>query len=540
MRYTKILLLLSLFTIYAVNIVVGQVVDSNNPYNAYQSEYGIEVNQEPYTLNIRSFAAYPSLFATTSDACQITLNQYNYYLLRNHQYNVNDQTPDQTTLSTLDEISSFVYLSSHYENDFEGYEGCRDDFNQRYYILHRQNRFFITHFGMCMPSVCTPDDVLTIIEGLRRIRSTYGSDNVGDYDTTPALYTLLDADYPLRVYDSDTENDNAKDHPFSQVVFWSVIITALVLFIAGTLYHIYKNVYDEQIDELHRNINLWRFEHNSSIFERMFLIGFSGLRSWEKLFDTRSKYDATALITLRGFKFIFSIWLAVGIFSYVYYIPVYPQNKIYDDISKDFLFTPGKALFLLVDCLLWMSGIYTAYGFLYELVKKHDYSNLTWTQYIMIYTVEYFNKFVKLLAIIFIAAFIYSVGATTIGNGPVFSEKHFFMSKRMRDYFYTYLIFVNNLIDIDNQGMIWASFLALEIQFFIFSLPIINLFLTRRNFSYLIIASAMVGSLVASNFWAHCKDVDISVIKDALPLIEYQQKIWNKAFPYCFGILTGF
>lgn len=537
MKYTKIMLQLILLTLSVVNIAVGQTTRTNNPYSAYQSEYGFEVNQEPYTLNIRTFAAYPSLFATTSSACQNRMNQYNYYLLRNHQNTVNDQRPDGATLSVLDEISSFVYLSSHYENDFEGYESCRDEFNQRYYILHRKDRFFITHFGMCMPSVCTPDDIQIIIQGLRELRATYGSTNVGNYDVTPALYTMLDADYPLRVYDSDTQNEDAKDLEFGHIMFWVVILASLALVIASTLYHIYKNFTDNyDINNMHRNINLVRSEQNSNIFERIF----SGLRSWEKLLDTRCRYDANALTTLRGFKFVFSIWLAVGIFSYIYYIPAYPQDKIYYDLSRDVLFTPAKALFFLTDCLLWISGIYTAYGFLYELVMKHDYSNSTRWQYAKIYAVEIFNKAARLFAIIFISALVYGWAAASIGNGPVFSEKYYFMTRSMNDYFYTYLIFVNNLIDIENQGMIWGSFLACEMQLFVLALPLINLFLIRRNLSVFIISILMTGSLFASYFWAVGKDVHISVVTDALPVIEYQQKFWNKAFPYCFGILTGF
>ena len=49
----------------------------------------------------------------------------------------------------------------------------------------------------------------------------------------------------------------------------------------------------------------------------------------------------------------------------------------------------------------------------------------------------------------------------------------------------------------------------------------------------------MISSLGTSFVWSITKDVKISVIRDAFQVVEYQQKFWNKGFPYGIGIFTG-
>jgi len=86
----------------------------------------------------------------------------------------------------------------------------------------------------------------------------------------------------------------------------------------------------------------------------------------------------------------------------------------------------------------------------------------------------------KLFILAAAALLMFGWAAPTIGNGPVFSEKYYFMTRKMNDYWYTYLTFSNNFLEVENQGMIWGSFLATEIQLFIISIPLIRALLTHR------------------------------------------------------------
>ena len=162
------------------------------------------------------------------------------------------------------------------------------------------------------------------------------------------------------------------------------------------------------------------------------------------------------------------------------YIPLKSSEKLEDDLSKDILTTLGKSLIFLTDCLLWMSGVYTAYGFIFELVYRYNSENQNIQDKIVVYGLEILNKVAKLFILVATALFIFGWAVPTIGNGPVNSEKYYFMTRPMNDYWYTYLTFSNNFLEIENQGMIWGSFLATELQLFLCALPMIRTLVRRR------------------------------------------------------------
>jgi hypothetical protein len=111
----------------------------------------------------------------------------------------------------------------------------------------------------------------------------------------------------------------------------------------------------------------------------------------------------------------------------------------------------------------------------------------------------------------------------------------------MRKYWWTYLVYINNLHpSIRNQGMIWGSFFALEVQLFIAFLPFVGMLLYNRRLAILAILSIMIGTMAAGFSWAITKDVTLSPLDDPYEAMRYEQKPWNKGFPYGFGILIGY
>ena len=440
----------------------------------YLENYGRDIGLTPYGFNIRNFLAYPHLLSRTSRVCQLRLTHYNQQLLNNVINTANGIAPTLETINSISEISNFVHLSSDTENDFNGYETCRDDLRQRYYILHREDQFSINHFGMCMPMECTPEDVENIINGFRRMRRLFQDQNINEFESSAAVLSLLDGNFPLRVYDSDVQNEDSKDIEFGHVAFWVFMGIFFLIVISGTIYHIYLQARDGE--EMENNLRGNEIDR----FAQRLIIGLSIVKAWERLLNTSGKYGANTLETLRGFKFIFGIWLAAGLYSYVMYIPLKSSEKLEDDLSKDILTTLGKSLIFLTDCLLWMSGVYTAYGFIFELVYRYNSENQNIQDKIIVYGLEILNKVAKLFILVATALFIFGWAVPTIGNGPVNSEKYYFMTRPMNDYWYTYLTFSNNFLEIENQGMIWGSFLATELQLFLCALPMIRTLVRRR------------------------------------------------------------
>ncbi|CAI2387231.1 unnamed protein product [Moneuplotes crassus] len=516
----------------------SQTSQNANPFSVYQQTYGAEVDLSPYSFNLQTFLAYPYLFRGTTRSCQLQLNEYNQYLLRNRQDYDADTPPSAETLNVLDQISSYSYLSSHNENDFTGYERCRDEFSQRYYVVHRKDQPHILHFGMCIPSQCTPDDVLYIIRGIRRVRAAFGDQNVNIEGASLGALELLDDSFELRVYDSDVMNEDAKDVEFGHVVFWSFFGIMALLVISATAYSIFMQAREEA--DINDNL---RAQGARNFSERL-ILGFSLGRSLEKLTNTSSRLGANTLEPLRGFKFMFAAWLSIGIYAYVAYLPLKESEKLENELSKDLLTVFGKAVIFMTDGLLWISGVYTAYGYIYEQVEVRNVISESWkerplSEKLSIFGLDILNKVGKLWFLSLMSILIFGWAGPTIGNGPVFSEQYYYNTRKMNDYWYTYLTFTNNFLEIQNQGLIWGSFIATEVQLFICALPFIRMLINRRTMGMAILSFLMICSLSASFVWSITKDVKISVIRDAYQVMEYQQKFFLKAFPYCMGIFTG-
>lgn len=324
------------------------------------------------------------------------------------------------------------------------------------------------------------------------------------------------------------------------ILFWAYFSISLLLVIISTIHHSYKKVQGLQPDEVfeHRNPNLWHAEEGS-VIERIFL-GFSLVKNWEKLWDTRSKYNANALITLRGIKVLFVIWLAGSIYWYITILPIVPYDEFKNSYSNSFMLVVPKSSISLVDCLLWLSGVYTVYGFCTETIEKLPRTEGLFKDYVSLYVIEIINKVTRLFVLILVSLLLFGWVSPILGSGPLFSLKSYFNTEMMKKYWYCYLLFINPFHpNIESQGMVWASFVALELHLFIIFLPLIGLLLHKRTLALVIISLFMLASLVGSFFWTIENNLNISPWVRPYDVIAYQQKFWNKAFPYGFGIITG-
>jgi hypothetical protein len=90
----------------------------------------------------------------------------------------------------------------------------------------------------------------------------------------------------------------------------------------------------------------------------------------------------------------------------------------------------------------------------------------------------------------------------------------------------------NNLHpNIRNQGMIWGSFFANEVQLFIAFLLFVGMMLYNRRLDIFAILSIMHGIVDAGYSWAITKYVILSPLDDPYEAMRYEQKPWNKGFP---------
>lgn len=224
-------------------------------------------------------------------------------------------------------------------------------------------------------------------------------------------------------------------------------------------------MYEMDVDaDLHRNLNI-RLQQPRSIVTRIFL-AFSIASSFERLVREQSKYPIENLNALRGFKAILTIYYAGSFIFYMTVIPVLNPVSISEE-SENVWFTIYNSTFSIIDPYLWISGIYTVCILLSELSINRG----RWHVFIFGPLTKIVNILPLILCVI-LNTFFYA----TIGNGPILSELFFFERHTIRHHWYSYLLFINNLIPMHQQGIIWASFYALDLQLYIAFVPAIALY----------------------------------------------------------------
>jgi hypothetical protein len=154
--------------------------------------------------------------------------------------------------------------------------------------------------------------------------------------------------------------------------------------------------------------------------------------------------------------------------------------------------------------------------------------------------IELSYKVLRLFPIVFTSVLYYGWVAPVYGEGPIFSEQAFFNTSEIREYWYTYFLFMNNIHPkIVHQGMIWGGFFAVEIQLFIAFFFIVAWIKYHKSTGYLVLALLCLGSLISSFFYSKGKHVKLSSLMEPEDVIKYMQKPNNKFFPYGVGSLMG-
>ena len=285
---------------------------------------------------------------------------------------------------------------------------------------------------------------------------------------------LTDTVMPVRnarVYDPDVENDDAKEFRYWNIMYISWFGLCLLIVIISSAYDLYNLIRDYMDDEqfFHRNLNL-RFDGPRTPFSRG-LLWFSVGSTYQRLTRKESKYPIEGLSSLRGIRFILGLWYAGSVIYYLTAVVPILNPRSLNSESSNVLFAIYNSTFSVLDPYLWISGVYACISILSELAKGQN-RYATMLKLILNRALSYLPM---LWALILTSFFI-----ATIGNGPVFSEIFYYNHNTVRQHWYSYLLFMDNLLPIDHQGMIWASFFALELQLFLCFVPIIYIYYHGR------------------------------------------------------------
>ena len=344
-------------------------------------------------------------------------------------------------------------------------------------------------------------------------------------------------EHPIRVYDSDIENHVAKEKKGKHIITIVEFLSAFALVIIGTSLHLILRSLG-RIDNIQQPIvEPERYEEQPLSFLNL-ILGFSVFRSLERLGNTASKYKATGITALRGLKFLICIYLGFTFFYYLSLSPVLNTYKFNDDLSKNYAYFYYKSSLSIIDMLLWISGIYTAYSVYWALQKLGE--NFDPQSLIATFLIELSYKVLRLFPLVFVAVLYYGWVAPIYGEGPIFSEQSHFNTSEIREYWYTYFLFMNNIHPkIVHQGLIWGGFFAVELQLFILFFFVVVLIKYKREVGFLFLAMLCLGSLIGAFFYSKGKHVKLSSFYEPEDVMKYMQKPMNKFFPYGIGTLMG-
>lgn len=168
---------------------LGLEVEADNTQDtAYWTDMRNDFILDSATISIGMLIAYPEYLSGASLECRNLISKYNA------AYDVYQG-----------EILKAVDFSSDGTNDFTGYDSCTK-FGFRYNIVHYNDKMRSTHYGVCSHERCTPADFDSFLD---KYLFALKNDKVKSGTHRDELLRLLD--HPIRVYDSDVENKEAKN-----------------------------------------------------------------------------------------------------------------------------------------------------------------------------------------------------------------------------------------------------------------------------------------------------------------------------------------
>ena len=500
MSYTKMFLLV--IALATVGVMSSKIKTNTKTITTAEDERDA---RNSYLVNGATFSiglmmAYPELLSYASKGWQDKITNYN-----NH-FNLYEET-----------ILKAIDYSSDGMGDLDDYENCGDMNGFRYYIAHWSDKYRSVKYGICSPDACTTSDFQNFIDTF--LYALY-TNKINIHVHKEELITFLA--FPRRVYDSNVENDAAKSIKAKHVLTL-IIFTACILWVLfATLFHWYLRVTDQVEDDdiEHRNLNL--INERELSFQN-FILGFSVFRSIERLLNPYSKYTAPGLSTLRWIKFLWTILVVLSLFYYVGTVVGVSWYEFNNHISKDFGFAPAKASIIIVDIMLWISGIYTAFSIFWSIKFANNYSSM---HILLTFWIEFSYKIFRILPIILFWVIYYGWIVPVYGSGPIFSELKYFGGNDMNKYWWTHFLFINNIHPKTvKQPMIWMSFFALEIQLFLVFFPMIVLIILNQRVGYLTLGTFWLASLITAFFYAKSKDLELTSYENPDEIAKYSLKI---------------
>lgn len=381
------------------------------------------------------------------------------------------------------------------------------------------SRSVVLKYGLCVPDTCSSVDVENIL------------------NLTLGLVSARNSSAFCKVH-VDCKVDQSMDGDWAAILMLSFCVGTWALMILSSLYDI--TVY-RPIVPAHLPAKEVKAFHESQPSLVRVLIAFSIPRNVDKVMETTKRPGQ--IECLMGIRFISLTWVILG-HTYYWALPTLDNPmiafKLPNDILNQIILNASfcvDAFYVIGGCLLvylWFKGMDDAKG-------KPIKSPLFWVMF-------YVHRFIRLTPVYMIILGIDATLYKYAANGPLWNGRGL-DADNCKANWWTNLLYINNLVELDNMCMSWTWYLANDFQFYLFS-PLLLLSLWYSELMGFILGGAALllsGIIQAAqsmpNNWPPISifsaDPNQFDIADAYWKAVYV-KPWIRCRPYIVGMLLGY
>ena len=461
--------------------------------------------------------------SVSSNTCLETLKQEGASIL---QLLVGDYTNLPAGLIAAQQI----LYSGKDINDLGHWSSCVDLSGSTYLIVNLKLSDFPTYMGLCVPSDCT----VQAIEELITDHKTHAFSRYLQEFSLAETGHLLRAEnleiFPPKTYSLGTGG-----------VLAVMVYLALVGAIVAGSYFDYKLEKKQELKqegvELTESLSINPIEDirppkKLPGYIRL-LLCFSFPKNWESLFVASSS-DTTSIFN--GIRALSIGWVILG---HVYLTRVLSPTYNLEDIvyvAKSPLSAFGYSAVIGVDAFFWLGGFLLGFSILGEALKRKG--RVSWLPKIV-------GRVLRILPVyIFVMTFVNLV-EPSMGEGPLWHQMDL-LTLDCSSYWWTNFLFLNNFVPAgegnDCIGQSW--YLALDMQFFLFSILIIAMYSKLpKIYTWITVAAICMASLITRIVISSEYNVMVSAL-NSHQRMDHSRLIFTKPYtriaPYVLGLLCGF
>merc|ERR1719427_48951 len=260
------------------------------------------------------------------------------------------------------------------------------------------------------------------------------------------------------------------------------------------------------------------------------LISFSLIENSKKLFCIENKSEQ--LHCLHGMRFLSMCWVMIG--HVILFLVGFIDNPLYlRDFSIDHLLVQllVNATFS-VDTFFFMSGLLVAYILLNK--TQCNYGNINPVKMILL-------RYLRLTPLYAFCLLMSNTLWLKLGEGPMFYQTFDFFQKSCSKYWWTNLLYINNLYPsiLVEECFGWSWYLANDMQFFILTSLLVYILHKNRKVMLCIIFSLISASVILTGVMSSITQQQPQVIQIDTQINPNVSKVQNTQYsPYMYDLYT--